>query len=369
MKNTLETARPETKNRLPFIDLLECLAIFFVLTYHGWMHNWDFLMEPTLERYGAYFSRTILSTCVPLFLFVNGYLLFSRPLDLKKHVKKTVRMMLVTMVWMVLLLLVMQPVYGQTLTWEEFWDGFWNLKMGWNNHLWYMGTLVCIYIFFPLLKQAFDTNRKVFYYFTAAAFIMVFGNALINQAITTFNYMVLHKAEAMYNFNFFHMFNPFYRVINYGFVYFCGGGIAFSLQERIEAIPAWKRNTAAAVGIVVSCALLFCLGLGYSWIYHSVWEVVSYGYDTLFTLCNVICLFVLSLSWKKDVWLVRTISCNTLGIYFVHSVFHILFTNALGPVHGLQTPVGTLLYSLALLAVSLLFCLIVKKIPVLKKLI
>ena len=33
-----------------------------------------------------------------------------------------------------------------------------NVKLGYNSHLWFLYALVVLYIFFPLLKNVWDTN-------------------------------------------------------------------------------------------------------------------------------------------------------------------------------------------------------------------
>lgn len=78
----------ENSKRLTYIDLLESIAIFFVLLYHSRLYATDFLSDSSISNYISYFSTTILSTCVPLFFFANGYLLFSKPFVLKKHIFK-----------------------------------------------------------------------------------------------------------------------------------------------------------------------------------------------------------------------------------------------------------------------------------------
>lgn len=359
----------ETKTRLTHIDLLESLAIFFVLAYHGCLMDSDFIARPEGKQYFQYFARMILSTCVPMFLFVNGYLLFSRPLDIRKHVKKMIRLTVVTCIWILLLLVIMQPIYGEYLTWEQIGEQFWYLKMDWNNHLWYMGTLICLYVFFPVMKQTFDTNRSLFYWFTAICAVLTLGNTLINQFVTVFNYVVLHKVEVYQGFNFFHMFNPFQYTIKYAIVYFCAGGIAWAWQERIEAIPLRRRNGIALAGLAVGCILLGILGIGYSILTKTWVDGVFSGYDTVFTFWNVLCLFVLSLNWKKDWKLLRLISGNTLGIYFIHDVFNRMLRPYAAAVPGMKTLPGTVLYAAALLMICLCVCLVIKKIPVLKKLI
>lgn len=58
----------ETKIRLHHIDLIECLAIFFVILYHSnnycRFYSIDITESNSLATYSLCFGRTILSTCV-----------------------------------------------------------------------------------------------------------------------------------------------------------------------------------------------------------------------------------------------------------------------------------------------------------------
>ena len=75
------------QTRLYFIDLLESIAIFLVLAYHGTNYEYSFLEDSgNVLFYLRYYFRTILSCCVPLFFFANGYLLLNRDFNIKKHI-------------------------------------------------------------------------------------------------------------------------------------------------------------------------------------------------------------------------------------------------------------------------------------------
>ena len=138
------------KKRLTHIDLLELIAMFFVILYHSTLYPYDFLAEHNFANYILYFCRTILSTCVPLFFFANGYLLFRKEFVLREHILKIIRLSVLTLMWAIITLLLLQPIKQETLSLTEFIKAIWNWKLGWINHLWYMGALICIYIFFPL---------------------------------------------------------------------------------------------------------------------------------------------------------------------------------------------------------------------------
>ena len=86
--------------RIDNIDLLESIAMFFVIVYHtksDISHN--ILEEHSTVDNIDYCVRSILSTCVPLFFFCNGFLLFNRPFDLKKHLTKTFKLFALALIW------------------------------------------------------------------------------------------------------------------------------------------------------------------------------------------------------------------------------------------------------------------------------
>lgn len=360
----------QRNNRLPHIDLLKCLAISFVLIFHCTLYNpyvYTFMTKVALMRF---FSRSILSSCVPLFFFVNGYLLLSRPTSLKKHTLKTLRLMMVTVFWILFLLLVLQPYYGEYFTWTTLLENCWQLKGGWNNQLWYMEALIGLYLLFPLIKSTFDHNRPGFYWFTAVMALLLLGSDSTDLGVTLYNLFVKKEFSLYYNdFPLFSMFNPFGFYISLSLTYFCLGGTAWALEEHLRKIPVLWRNLAACVGLILCCGALAIMGWRFSLYLGYTWDLVWNGYDTVFTFGTVLCLYLLCLNAKKDIALLRLISANTLGIYLIHDLFHKWLSPYTAPIPAMQTLTGTILHSAIVLALSLVACLVIKKIPLLKHLI
>ncbi|MBQ3193457.1 MAG: acyltransferase [Oscillospiraceae bacterium] len=351
--------------RLTHIDLLECIGIYFVLFFHGSLYTYDYIMKSDLGTYLTVFPRSLLATCVPIFFFCNGYLLFGRPLDVKKHVKRMIRMVFLSFFWGSVLTLIMQPVFGERLTWESFWYKLTNWE--WANQIWYMGALIGVHVFFPLMKAAYDHDKKAFYCFVAVCAFLTMGNTLINQIRTLLCRFLLQErmVYAGHNFN---IFNPFQKIAGYAFVYFCMGGIMLSVQEKIEAVPARKRNCIALVVLTVSTVIQGVMYILFSRMLQQLWDVVWKGYDTVFTLVNVLCLFVLCLNWKQDRPLIRTISANTLGIYLLHVIPTWTLSSRAVQVPFLASVPGSAVFSLAVLLMTLGLCLILKRIPLIRKL-
>ncbi len=357
------------KKRLTHIDMLEVIAMFFVILYHSPLYSYDFLSEHNWANYFLYFFRTILSTCVPLFFFANGYLLFRKEFVLRKHILKTIKLSVLTFIWAVITLLFLQPIRQETLSLTEFFKAIWNWKQGWINHLWYMGALICIYLLFPLLKNVYDDNHKVFLYFTIVCALLTVGNTFLNQFGTVFTSLFFEKPIVFNNINLFNIFNPLRGIRGYSFVYFCLGGIAYRSESDIEKIDIKKRNVISVTGILVSCLGLFYIGNCYSKAIGSIWDVVWNGYDSVFTLLNVTFIYILCLNWKKNWTIVKTISANTLGIYFIHGLIISLSKFQISSFSFSANLLFNLIYAACILLLSLAICMILGKIPFINKLI
>lgn len=360
------------KKRFEFIDVIEVLAIVFVVTYHSRIFSWNILYEANAEEYINYMLQAILSVGVPLFFFANGYLLFSKKFELKKHIYKMIRMTMLTIVWGIILLLVIMPIVDVYFTPQEFLVALRDWKAGWINQLWYMGALICIYVFFPLIKNAYDSNKKVFYYFVAICAMMTFGNKLLNE-IHAFIMSITQGTRIIASQNMFNMFNPFRGIYGFAIVYFCLGGIALQLQHRLEKYNRRIVTIVAMVSIVVCSVLLTLWGIWCSKLTGILWDIVWDGYDTLFTLVNVIMIFALCYIYQKPSvkWIskgVRLISENTLGIYFLHVPIFLLTMERAMESNFLSSYLGNLLYGFFVVMVSLLLALILKRIPVIKQL-
>lgn len=360
----------DRQTRQVCIDLLESIAILLVLLYHCITYKYDFLSNESPLYYFRYLFNTLLSTCVPLFFFANGYLLLNKSFCLKKHVFKTIRLIILAVVWGIVIILIQMPIKNKYLSFAEIIKTLWSLDISWRvNLIWFLGALVCIYIFFPLLKLVYDSNKKIFLYFVIVCAIMTFGNILLNEIGTIFLSKILHKSITLQGFNFFNMFNPFRGIYGYAFVYFCIGGYMYHLKDILLNINSRKRNILTILTMAVCCLCLWGVGIYYSTVSGKIWDVVWNGYDTIFTFINVICIYVLCLNLNKDIKIIRTISCSTLGIYFIHTILIAFTKRYIWNVSFLCNIPCNILYAIAILFVSLIITLIIRKIPILKKLV
>ena len=159
------------------LDWVKTLAIFAVIGYHSFTASIDVGAGGVSARvhYGVY---SALCLGVPLFFLVNGYLLFSKPLDVRRHTVRTLRLVVLTVWWQLVTLLVLMPVKGETMGAGEILRAVLYGKAGWTDHFWFLGALSMAYVFFPAAKAAFDHARSSFVFFLLATLLLTFGNAL-----------------------------------------------------------------------------------------------------------------------------------------------------------------------------------------------
>ena len=144
--------------RIVAFDLAESLAIFMACSLH-----YPLFVEGS---FAAEIWQLLCIGAVPAFFMINGCLLFSRPFDMKKHVRRIVNIILGLLFWKTLILLAF-IVFGfadmalfnpETIVSYYFTAA----KIGDlpTAHMWFMYALLAIYILFPMLKMAYEGGLR-----------------------------------------------------------------------------------------------------------------------------------------------------------------------------------------------------------------
>ena len=84
----------DSRKRLLGLDIAKLLAMFQVVYIHFAFYTKD-VANTDLSR--AVLSLTV--ACVPIFIAVNGALLFSRPFDSRKHMRRVASSIALLFVW------------------------------------------------------------------------------------------------------------------------------------------------------------------------------------------------------------------------------------------------------------------------------
>ena len=141
------------QKRIQYLDIIKVISIFLVVFCHF------VLLAETIP------ANIFMVACwsgVPMFFMVNGALLFTRPLNLSKHIRKTLLIYIVLVLWKLIYLfsigaLCRVPVadFGKNQI-LLYLFAFGSLEGIGTGHLWFIEALLAVYILFPLFRIAYD---------------------------------------------------------------------------------------------------------------------------------------------------------------------------------------------------------------------
>lgn len=357
----------ESKQHYAHIDLLKSFAIFCVIIIHCYGLELDFWNGGSVIKYVNYFFRTLMSSSVPIFYLCSGYLLFSKEVNIKKHLGKTLHYLVITYVWAVLTIVIFMQMRNLIIPIGEIINIIREWRLGLINHLWYMGPFVCCYFVFPILKYAVDRKREILIYFV----ILVGFFTILNQFLD----MVACVENDNAWLQSFGMFEPFGEGYDWVYVYFGLGGVLYLYKEEINEWMLRRKQMcfiASILTIIVSCIALWACGVFLTLKTGLHWDVVFNGYNSVFTLVMVFAMYSVSTHYQAKnkciAWLVKCIGTKTLGIYFVHMLFIYASESFLAKTAMNADNILIYLYALMILVISTITTVVIQKLPVVQKL-
>ena len=366
------------KTRLDYLDILKALAIFFVIIYHFNSISENFLENSSFPIYFNFYVKTIFSVCVPMFFFINGALLLNRKeLDIKAHTFNCLKIFGLVVIWTFITIALLTYMWTDFHSIRDFLNNlftkenllaFVELKRAWNNHLWFLIALFIIYIFYPLIYIAFKNNKRVFYFFFIVTMVFVFLNTFVGDTVSVVKYFN-GSFRNYHGYNYGYDYNPFQHIYGFGLGYFMLGGILFEKKEKLFSN---KLKIFAIPIMLISTICMFYWGYimskGHGWI----WDVCFSGYNTVFTLINVVCLFIIFLNYRVKSFIGKFISLigrHSLGIYLIHIPVGTLFMGYYWIRWGIKSLLLNILLGVAILITSFLISFLISKTPYLKKII
>jgi surface polysaccharide O-acyltransferase-like enzyme len=382
-------------SRLASLDLLKAIGIFLVLIYHCRPPPplaSDFSLFGVLD----YFFHSFLAICVPLFFFVNGALLLNRPMNVKKHYSKMLRVVVLGIVWGFITMFLLMQLRGVHYSAQETVRAVLVLKADWVNHLWFPAALVAVHSFAPLIKLTYDHSKPIFLYTLFILFVFTFGLNFAGK-ITQIADAPFVPQRLVSGYNIF----SYHRSFALGYLIF--GGLLYCYRKEIIGRQSFSphnqnpetgvEDTTESVGsqneqlcfrvlyrIPVSAIAAVLLSTLATTLY-GLWcckkdgvfyDTVFPEYGSIFTLVATLGVATLALSYsasgKLHEKLIAIVGANSLGIYFLHMIIRdplrTLFKTLAIPEN---TGTNLLLASL-LLITSLGACLLLKKIPIIREL-
>lgn len=306
MKNDLN-------KRYDNIDLLKVIAILMVVPLHTGLFVTNFIKANSVGTYVQYAIRLICEG-VPLFILINGFLLINKQFDLKKHMRKILKIFLLIAIWSTIFICLKDLIEGKAFSIKSFITNFLNTNISSKKtgELWFLQNLIMLYILFPIIKVLHDSNKRVYNYFTVILFLFTFGTNLLNLIIEPLSYITKCNEIKLIT-TYISKYNPFSNSIFLS--YFILGGI---LHEK-ECNESQKMKI--YILAIISYIGVILYGYGMSFLYNKTYSS-NYNYSQIFLLIIYVAIFYLSNNYrnKGNIFnkIIMSISKNTMGIYFIH---------------------------------------------------
>ena len=163
------------KDRIEWVDLTRALAIAFVVLNHATESIWP-LRLPQLLSVGIS-SRILGLACftlgrlgVPLFLMISGCLLLDREYDEKKCLRfwraNWLRLMLVTMVWIIIYDVFLMLCFRQQISFALFLKHLFFMQQVNMSHMWYMPMALGMYVLIPFVANGIRSLPGKFLFYS-----------------------------------------------------------------------------------------------------------------------------------------------------------------------------------------------------------
>ena len=346
------------KKRIDGLDLMKAIGILMVVSLHVPLWQLDFISSPDWQHKIQYALRLI-AEGVPIFLMVNGFLLLRKTeFDFEKHIRKMGKIFCILLIWSVILTLIGSWMAGEILTFRLFLLYILNTCMGstYTGVLWFLQSLLAVYLVFPLIWHIYKEHQRVFEYFFVILFLFgeVFnGIGLLRDYLGTCTNIVVIDSLLV-------GITRFNAIDNLWYVfYFCLGGM---IWNHIMWIQQHRKSLIFAGGMAWAMAYLYgyMMSMRIGEIYNP-----AYNYNSPFMLVMLIGLFALVLPYENKGKFVQkllsSIGANTFGIYLSHFIFIFIIQKYYFYQNFGQ---GLLVYLIVFLC-SYLFSILIKRIPIL----
>ncbi len=209
-----------------YIDVIKTIAIFMVVLFH--CHLFD----------DNLFITAVISIPCPLFFAINGGLLLSKHRGYEYYVPIILKILFLILFWgIVSNLLRILIIYPEPYSIKQCLLDVWNLRMGFCHHLWFLETMVILYMLYPLL-ESITREKKILW----ISFILI-------SCFTILGIKSLFKP-----------FNPIHGWnFSWALAYAVGGYVLFQIRLKNKWIPFlhfalqfWHRHCITIITILTT---------------------------------------------------------------------------------------------------------------------
>lgn len=313
------------------IDLVKIVAMFGVLGLHT---THDFIIAGNYGLANALYSTCVIS--IPLFFMVSGYLLLGRPNANYKYVYHKIKNILRYVLAFVCLYFIFWSIKHGTFDILMLFKSciYPFIQRGPFSMFWYLGAMIVIYLFYPIVNKLYTLNIRSFLIFFGILFLLEYIIFQMNLTGTLWGgEFVVNQTFRMWNWMF----------------YFCLGG----LLKRFPITISWFFLPPLIIGnLLVQYWQMPAIGNTYCEYFYSSVIIMLFSSMTFLFICGI--------RFKSHNWLISKMSDLFLPVYTFHQ-FVIIILNRFVEIHSV------VVYFIMVSVVSLGVSVIIMAIPGAKK--
>ena len=350
----------QNKREVTF-DLLRIICAFCIVTIHICAMEWDKLIAPSLSYSVTNIYESLSRWGIPGFIMLSGAFLLSKDkgFDIKTFYKKYIlRIVVILLIW--------GTLYGVLLKFEELGTFDFNnvytslidvLTGNAQDRLWFLYMILGLYIVTPIIKVFVNNAKKqeILYYLTLVFILNITIPYLMQFNILNNISMLIYKLHIDI-------------VLGYVGYYVAGYYIKNFTISKKESILIYILGIIGLLFTVIASQIQSIkVGYGYQPFYGYLSPNVALTTIAVFLLFKN-CVSKIKFS-DKLTKIITTISSCTLGIYLVHTIFNQLFIMLDIVPSKFNEIIAVPLITTIIFVLSFGVIWIIKKIPVVSKLV
>ena len=344
------------KKHVYYYDLIKVIAAFMVCFYHLGVLDVGTVQD---AFYIPNFNKLTLNLCamsVPLFFMVNGALMLRRTYSIKKLIFRTVKIIVLYLVWVVILGKIGKIFFGiEELTIMEVAKGH---RTTMSVHLWFLRTIAILTMMVPFLKWIYDRPSKgMLYILLVLMFIFPF---LYNYFVLGIKWLSISGSSNLSVTGIFTMYSVLYFIL----------GKIISDKSTRECETGKNHLGLAIIAIIVGWLLVGIEVTLWSNLNGAVYDGVNSSFPTIGALLMAVGTFYILSKLPNELnqkWLniLKIFADNIMGVYIFHTV---LVSVVLGVVEHTVSVFGAAFLTVLIMLITTLITMGLKQIPLIKKL-
>lgn len=353
--------------QISYLNILKTIAIFCVCAIHVPLFS-----ESALSN----FSQMVLHIGVPIFFMVNGALLFNRPFDMKKHLRRTFKLIAVSLAWRaVLLALSFLKTNKPVLTFSSLINYFLGGQIDQvpTAHFWFINAMIGLYILFPVLKKCFDApgGKKILLGFAVCIGAVFF----LTQDLGYLRVYAVQYLNKGADFDFWQI-QQYIQIRSWYVCYFIFGGLLHWYFYEQKRLPTKKQRLMACGAFALGWVCLYVLKGFYTGFTGSLDNPFgifaaegAYSTFSTFFMSAGVYIALCGIEARSKVFdaVFTAVGRNTLTVFYIHLVLTQLLVKFV-PMFALRGVGINTLKAVIVLVISVCGGMLLKKIPLLRKL-